>query len=42
MDDGGAVALLGEAATIATSVGGAALVILGIAMGFRMARRAFS
>jgi len=42
MEDGGAGALLAEAAGIATTIGGAALAILGVAMAFRMARRAFS
>lgn len=37
-----AVSLLGDAATAATSVGTAVLAVLGIALAFRMARRAFS
>ena len=42
MDVTGATTLLGEAATAATTVGGAVIVILGTALAFRMVRRAFS
>ena len=42
MDFESAIGPLGEAATGAGAVGAACLAVLGIALAFRMARRAFS
>lgn len=42
MDVTGAIAEISNAATAAATVGGAVLVALGVIMGFRVIRRAFS